>query len=137
MLRDEISEMFADLRQPPLFCSAATGEGTEAVVAACASALSELHEPEPARELKVPVVRPRQDGRRFEVEQISSGAFSVKGASVERFVSMMELDNDEALAETYRWLDRRGVAAALHRAGCQPGDVVRIGRSSIRWEWER
>ena len=137
VLRDEISEMFADLRQPPLFCSAATGEGTEAVVAACASALSELHEPEPARELKVPVVRPRQDGRRFEVEEISSGAFSVKGASVERFVSMMELDNDEALAETYRWLDRRGVAAALHRAGCQPGDVVRIGRSSIRWEWER
>ncbi len=137
VLRKEIAEMFSDLPRPPLFCSAATGEGTEAVVAACASALTELHQAEPSKEVKVPVVRPRQDGRRFEVEEISSGAFSVKGASVERFVSMMELDNDEALAETYRWLDRRGVAAALHRAGCQPGDVVRIGRSSIRWEWER
>ncbi|MCY3921563.1 MAG: GTPase ObgE [Chloroflexota bacterium] len=137
VLREEIAEMFSDLPQAPLFCSAATGEGAEAVVAACASALAELDQGEPAREAKVPVVKPRQDGRRFEVEQISSGAFSVKGTSVERFVSMMELDNDEALAETYRWLDRRGVAAALHRAGCRPGDVVRIGRSSIRWEWER
>lgn len=137
VLREEIAEMFSDLPQPPLFCSAATGEGADAVVTACASALTELNHAEPPREAKVPVVRPRQDSRRFEVEQISSGAFSVNGASVERFVSMMELDNDEALAETYRWLDRRGVAAALYRAGCQPGDLVRIGRASIRWEWER
>ncbi len=137
VLRDEIAETFADLEQPPLFCSAATGEGTGEVVRACASALAELREQEPPRERSVPVVRPRQDGRRFEVEEMSSGVFAVRGSSVERFVAMMELDEDEALAETYRWLDRRGVASALQRAGCAPGDTVRIGRSSIRWEWER
>lgn len=137
VLRDEIAETFADLEQPPLFCSAATGEGTSEVVRACASALAELREQEPPRERSVPVVRPRQDGRRFEVEEMSSGVFAVRGSSVERFVAMMELDEDEALAETYRWLDRRGVASALQRAGCEPGDTVRIGRSSIRWEWER
>ena len=137
VLRDEIASAFADLERPPLFCSAATGAGTEAVVQACAAAIADLREQEPPVEAPVPVVRPRQDGRRFEVEEMSSGVFAVRGSSVERFVAMMELDNDEALAETYRWLDRRGVASALQRAGCAPGDVVRIGRSAIRWEWER
>ena len=137
LFREEIAAQFADLEAPPLFCSAATGEGADSVVAACASALEQLRLQEPPRNTDVPVVRPRQDGRRFEVEELASGLFQVRGASVERFVSMMELDEDEALAETYRWLDRRGVASALHRAGCQPGDVVRIGQSRITWEWER
>ena len=137
LFRGEIAEQFADLERPPLFCSAATGEGADELVAACASVLAELREQEPKPAAAVPVVRPKQDGRRFEVEALAAGLFQVSGAAVERFVSMMELDQDEALAETYRWLDRRGVAAALHRAGCQPGDVVRIGRSRITWEWER
>ena len=137
VLRDEIGALFDAGEQPPLFCSAVTGEGTEAVVNACATALAELREQEPVRESKVPVVRPKQDGRRFQVEKVDDRVFAVRGASVERFVSMMELGEDEALAETYRWLDRRGVAAALHRAGCEPGHTVRIGKSRFRWEWER
>ena len=83
------------------------------------------------------MVRPRPDGRRFTVEQRGEGSYAVAGASVERFVSMMDLNDDEALAETYRWLDRRGVAAALHRSGARPGDTVRIGAARLRWEWER
>lgn len=139
VLRDEIAETFSDLPHPPLFCSAASGEGAEVVVQACAEALAELRvaEQETARPVRAPIVRPKQDGRRFQIEALSSGAYAVRGASVERFISMMELDKDEALAETYRWLDRRGVASALHRAGCRAGDTVRIGQSSIRWEWER
>ena len=137
VLRDEIVALFGAGERPPLFCSAVTGEGTEAVVNACATALAELREQEPVREAKVPVVRPKQDGRRFQVEKVDDRVFAVRGASVERFVSMMELGEDEALAETYRWLDRRGVAAALHRAGCEPGHTVRIGKSRFRWEWER
>ncbi len=137
VLRDEIGALFDAGEQPPLFCSAVTGDGTDAVVNACATALAELREQEPVREAKVPVVRPKQDGRRFEVERVEDQVFTVRGASVERFVSMMELGEDEALAETYRWLDRRGVAAALHRAGCEPGHTVRIGKSRFRWEWER
>ena len=137
LLQDEIAALFPGLEQPPLFCSAVTGEGTDAVVQACASAIEELRGAEPARDLAVPVVRPKQDSRRFDVERSSSGLYQVTGASVERFVAMMDLRDDEALAETYRWLDRRGVAAALYRAGCQPGDVVQIGRSRLTWEWER
>ncbi len=142
LFRDDITKQFSALEQPPLFCSAASGEGADEVVQACARALSELRQQESALEestvrRELPVVRPRQDGRRFEVEPLNEGQFRVRGAQVERFVSMMELDDDEALAETFRWLDRRGVAAALERAGCEPGDTVRIGQARIRWEWER
>ena len=137
LFREELAAQFTDLEQPPLFCSAATGAGTDELVKACATALAELRDQEPPRAARLPIVRPKQDGRRFEVEELAAGLYQVSGASVERFVSMMELEEDEALAETYRWLDRRGVASALHRAGCQPGDVVRIGRSRIKWEWER
>ena len=140
VFREELSAQFRDAQLgalEPIFCSAVTGEGTEAVVDACASALAELRAQEPRREASLPVVRPKQDGRRFEVESAGAGLFEVRGESVERFVAMMDLSEDEALAETYRWLDRRGVAAALHRAGCEPGDSVRIGRARIAWEWER
>ena len=62
----------------------------------------------------------------------------VRGASVERFVSMMELDQDEALAETYRWLDRRGVGVGA-AAGRMPNRVMSCGsvEARIKWEWER
>lgn len=137
LFREEIAAQFAGMESPPLFCSAVSGEGTGDVVAACGAALDEIRRQDPPRAAEIPVVRPRQDGRRFEVDELASGLFQVRGASVERFVSMMELDQDEALAETYRWLDRRGVASALHRAGCRPGDIVRIGQARITWEWER
>lgn len=141
LLRDEISSLFAELASPPMFCSAISGEGADAVASACASALAELDAQAESQGAQrppiIPVVRPKQDGRRFEVEEAASGVFEVRGESVERFVAMMELGADESLAETYRWLDRRGVASALYRAGCRPGDVVRIGRSRMRWDWER
>ena len=137
VFRDEIAGQFAELDQPMLFCSALSGAGTDAVVTACAQALSELRGTEPSKPAAPPVVRPRQDRRRFEVEESAAGLFQVRGESVERFVAMMQLDDDEALAETYRWLDRRGVASALDRAGCRPGDTVRIGQARLRWDWER
>ena len=65
VLRDEISALFDAGEQPPLFCSAVTGEGADAVVNACATALAELREQQPLRAAKVPVVRPKQDARRF------------------------------------------------------------------------
>ena len=138
VLREDIAALFP-AGQELLFCSAATGEGVEAIVDACAKALAELRAQEEAAPRRPPpaVVRPQPDSRRFAVEQAAPHLFQVSGQAVERFVAMMELDEDEAVAETYRWLERRGVAAALHRAGCRPGDSVRIGQARLRWEWER
>ena len=120
-----------------LFCSALSGEGADAVVGACVERLQEARAAVAEALPPIPTLRPRPDGRRFTVEQLRERAWRVHGAGVERFVAMMDLDDEQALAETYRWLERRGVAAALHRAGAQPGDRVRVGRSEMVWEWER
>jgi Obg family GTPase CgtA-like protein len=47
---------------------------------------------------------------------------------------MLNLSQDEARAEFFRRLTRLGVVAALRRAGARPGDRVRFGATTIRWE---
>ena len=47
---------------------------------------------------------------------------------------MMDLDDVEARQEVHRWLDRRGVGAALRKAGVQPGHAVRVGEAEWLWE---
>ena len=123
----------------PLFCSAMSGEGSDEVVDACVRLLQQSREAEAAKlpPAQTPTLRPRPDGRRFTIEQLRGHAYRVHGSGVERFVAMMDLENEDALAETYRWLDRRGVAAALHRAGVRPGDRVSVGAAELTWEWER
>lgn len=130
-------ELAAAFGEPPLFCSALSGEGADAVVAACVEQLQQARAAVEQAAPPTPTLRPRPDGRRFTVEQLHERAWRVHGAGVERFVAMMDLGDEQALAETYRWLERRGVAAALRRAGAQPGDRVRVGRSEMTWEWER
>ena len=132
--RGEIERAFAG--EELIFCSAASGEGTGEIAEACARILERAVEPA-AVEAAAPVIRPRPDPRRFDVEGSAEDGWIVRGAGVERFVGMMDLSRDEGLAETYRWLERRGVAAALHRAGARPGEIVRIGETEIEWEWER
>ena len=134
--REALAASFGEAR--PLFCSAVSGEGAEAVLAACVQQLQKLREAEAhAPPPPPPTLRPRPDGRRFTVEQLRARAFRVRGSGVERFVAMMDLEDEEGLAETYRWLERRGVAAALRRAGARPGDRVRVGGEVLTWEWER
>ena len=132
--RGEIERAFAG--EELFFCSAASGEGTGEIAEACARILERAVEPVEA-EAAPPVIRPRPDPRRFDVEGSAEDGWVVRGAGVERFVAMMDLSRDEGLAETYRWLERRGVAAALHRAGARAGEIVRIGETEIEWEWER
>ena len=133
--RGEIERAFAG--EETFFCSAVGGEGTGEIAEACVRILEREAAAAPAVEAVAPVIRPRPDPRRFDVEGSAEEGWVVRGAGVERFVGMMDLSRDEGLAETYRWLERRGVAAALHRAGARAGEVVRIGEVEIEWEWER
>ena len=128
-----ITREFAALGIAPLFISAANGEGVEALARASWDLLQTLRTEPPPTPPQLPVVRPRPDGRRFEVELVEKGVYVVRGRGVETFIEMMDLEDEEAVAEMYRWLDRRGVSAALRRAGLEVGDEVCVG--AARWEW--
>ena len=117
--------------------SAATGEGTEALVACVWERLADVRRDEQARAAERPqgpvVITPRPDRRRFSVERDGT-SYRVRGGQVETFIEMMDMGDEDAMEEVYRWLDRRGVRGALRRAGMRPGDRVRIGEAA--WTWE-
>ncbi len=117
--------------------SAATGEGAEALVACAWERLADVRRDEQARAAERPqgpvVITPRPDRRRFSVEREGT-SYRVRGGQVETFIEMMDMGDEAAMEEVYRWLDRRGVRGALRRAGMRPGDRVRIGEAA--WTWE-
>jgi GTPase len=62
----------------------------------------------------------------FAVER-EDGAFRVTGRGIEVLVARHDLSNDEALAYLEHRLREIGVVKALHDAGFQAGDEVRVG----------
>jgi GTP-binding protein len=128
---------------PVLATSAATGQGLQelagellrlvpASAAAPAGAgmddeaLASDTAPEAGGELAEHMVyRPAaKDG--FFVEQISPGAFAVRGKGVERLLQRFDVENEDAMAYVEARLRRLGVIQALEAQGFQPGDDIEI-----------
>jgi GTP-binding protein len=56
-----------------------------------------------------------------------NGGYAVFGEEVERMVMKTDWDSPEGAEHGWRELEKRGVVAALRKAGAEPGDEVRIG----------
>lgn len=127
---------YADSYSPtPLFAiSAATGDGLETLVRACAHKVHELRlaAAEAAREAagqqydRVWELQRHQRDRQFSVANLGGGVFKVSGKAVERMVVQTEWENAEAIAYLQRRLERFGVEKALVDAGAVNGDEIRI-----------
>lgn len=121
-LRDYLRETFPGAVQ----VSAESGEGVEEFRDLLEAHIRELgdegagSEDQPSHR----VFRPSWKGMRVERED---GAYAVSGEEIERLALKTDWDNEEGVANFQRELDRRGVVAALRRAGAEPGDEVRIG----------
>ncbi len=83
------------------------------------AALAPQQEPLPAE------TKERQDPTAFHVVPEGDG-FRVEGVTVERRVAMTDLDSERAVKSLQRYLKRKGVEAALKRAGAQTGQSVHI-----------
>lgn len=115
--------------------SAAAGEGTGELVRHVWAELTRLKQEAPAAAVAVPetpVLRPEPRPRVAVARR--NGVFEVRGRRVEAMAEMLDLSQEEPRGEFYRRLQRLGVAAALRRAGAQPGDRVRFGDVEIAWE---
>ncbi|MPZ22916.1 MAG: GTPase ObgE [Dehalococcoidia bacterium] len=130
--KDELQAAFAAHGVELRFISAAGGGGVDSLLDELMAIVKQAPTEE-VEERGVPVLRPRPAGRRFRVQR-SDGAFSVHGASVEALAGMMDVRHDETREEFMRQLQRMGVAAALEKAGVQPGDAVRIGSVQLAWK---
>jgi GTP-binding protein len=125
--------------------SAATREGVEALLRAAAARLAEIRRemaeraapaqaaPDFAFSPDHRLYTPLAQSREFAVEQVGDHEFEVRGAAAERAVAMTDLANAEGFRFLQTRLRQMGIAAALERAGAQPGDTVRIGDFEMAW----
>ena len=123
-LRAYLREEFPDAVR----VSALTGEGVEELRNLLEERVRELEAPERAatngdREHRV--FRPTWQGLR--VEKVEDGSYEVCGEDVERLALRSDWDSPEGVEHFQRTLEKKGVVAALRRAGAEPGDEVRIG----------
>ncbi|MDQ3966414.1 MAG: GTPase ObgE [Actinomycetota bacterium] len=108
--------------------SALTGEGVEGLrdlLEERLRALGRQEQVEVDGARKHRVFRPTWKGLR--VEKVGELAYEVSGEGVERLALRTDWENPEGVENFQQELERKGVVAALKRAGAKPGDEVRIG----------
>ncbi len=130
-LRGYLREEFPDAVQ----VSALTGEGVEGLRDFLEERLRELDVPERIvanGEREHRVFRPTWQGLR--VERVEDGAYEVSGEDVERMALRTDWESPEGVEHFQRSLEKKGVVAALRRAGAEPGDEVRIGAVGFDFE---
>ncbi len=117
--------------------SGVTHQGTDKLMGAIRVLLEEraIKEREQEAEPEVYVFRAVDDPDAVSVER-KRGSFRVHGETVERIVSMTNLESEEAIDHLQRRLKRLGVFSALQRNGIRPGNRVVIGPIELVWEGE-
>jgi GTPase len=130
-LDDELRGYLREAFPEALQVSALTGEGVGALRDLLEEQIRSLGEQERAesgaREHRV--FRPAWNGIR--VEKAGEKTYEVSGEVVQRLALRTDWDNPEGVEHFQRELERKGVVAALKRAGAEPGDEVRIGEIEL------
>lgn len=120
--------------------SAATGEGTQALLKDVAGELREIDARE-ADEKRARDKAPKRrvytlgdvDERAWEVERLSRHHFRVSGVGIERFTRMTNFDVQDSVDRFQRVLAGSGIQDELERQGIQDGDTVHIAELEMPW----
>ena len=78
------------------------------------------------------VYRPTWKGLR--VERVGDGAYEVSGEGVERLALRTDWESQEGVEHFQRELEKKGIVAALRKAGAESGDEVRIGEVEFDYQ---
>ena len=111
--------------------SAVTGQGLRELMLACGKQVLELRRvlasDESAEEFdKVWELKRHERERRFSISKLSEGVWRLEGRALERMVIQTDWDNEEAMIYLQHRFERMGVDDALEKAGCKPGDEIRV-----------
>ena len=138
VLDDELREYLREAFPGAVQVSALTGEGVEGLRDLLEERLRSLDE----RQLvgangddgrdEHRVFRPTFRGLR--IEEVGEGAYEVSGEEVERLALRTDWESTEGVANFQRELEKKGVVAALKKAGAEPGDEIRIGQVEFDYQ---
>lgn len=135
----------ADLTQPSLEAaghevlriSTITGEGLDALRYRLGEIVAEVRaldeQPDDSDEEVLIRLLPAPT---FEIDQLDTGEYRVRGTQVERWIAMLPLDNPDAVRYLQGRLRRAGIDRALVNAGARDGDDVVIGDAVFEFEPE-
>ena len=130
-----MTPVLAGLGRPWFAISAATREGTAELARRTHQLLRAIDDKTEAAALtEVPVLRPEPRRSRFEAVLGEDEVPVVTGSTPEWLAATLPLDDREARHELFQRLRRMGIARALDRLGVEPGDEVRIGEVTVRWD---
>ena len=135
LLDDELRGYLAAEFPEACQVSAETGEGVEEFRDLLEEKVRELGETGPeanGAEEAHRTFRPTWRGMRVEKE--GAGVYRVLGEEIERTALKTDWDNPEGIERFQRELEKKGVVAALRRAGTETGDEVRIGETMFDFQ---
>ncbi len=137
----EVQERLADLKKKfkkqkveLMTVSALTRTNTRELLL---KAVQKLSETPPLEEVEapMPVYRPQEDPKQFEVQREGTNEWRLVGAAIERAAKMTYWQHEGSLRRFQKLMEKLGVDEALRKAGIQEGDTVRIGED-FELEWQ-
>jgi GTP-binding protein len=133
-VRDEVARRFG---WPVFEVSTLTHEGLRPLTFALWDMVARYRTEHPPATPRRAVIRPvpvNESGFTVEPDKAQPGAFVVRGARPERWISQTSFDNDEAVGYLGDRLARLGVEDKLLKLGATPGCDVTIGAVTFQWE---
>ena len=99
-------------------------------------AYQKLEEAPPVEEVAapLPVYKPKEDPREFNVTREGSNEWRVSGVAIERAAAMTYWQHDGSVRRFQKIMQTLGVEEALRKAGVQAGDTVAIGEFELEWQ---
>src|SRR5690349_5027782 len=129
----EIERKFKELNVKFMTISALARTNTRELLVA---AYQKLEETPPLEEveLPLPVYRPKEDPREFNVTREGKNEWRISGVAIERAASMTYWQHDGSVRRFQKIMEALGVDVALRKAGIQEGDTVSIGEFELEWQ---
>jgi len=85
-------------------------------------------------EMPVPIYKPKEDPREFEITREGINEWRISGVAIERAAKMTYWEHDGSVRRFQKVLDTLGIKDALRKAGVQDGDTVSIDEFELEWQ---
>jgi GTP-binding protein len=85
-------------------------------------------------EMPVPVYKPKEDPREFEIAREGANEWRISGAAIERAAKMTYWEHYGSLRRFHKIMETLGISDALKKAGVQDGDTVSIDEFELEWQ---
>jgi len=85
-------------------------------------------------ELPIPVYKPKEDPREFEITREGENEWRIRGGAIERAARMTYWEHYGSLRRFHKIMETLGITEALKKAGVRDGDTVSIDEFELEWQ---